>query len=393
MADLASLTTGSPGAAIDTSSATNKDLPAWYQQYTQNLGTQGMGIAQANNSQPLPAQSVAGFNKDQADAFANVRDNQKLWQPYMNAGMEANNQIPGTAAKFIDYAQGAVGAPAMTTSNAVQPWAQGAQDAASGSAQDWTSNVSKYMSPYTTAVVDNIARLGKNNWEDTIMPGVNASMIGSGQFGSTRNADILTRAGNRAADDITGQQSNALQAGYTGAAGIFANDANRAQQQQSLQASTALAGGNMMQGSLAADAARIQQQGKLQADTALSGASGAVNAINTSADNMGALAKTYQDLNNTDAQSLLNIGNQQQTLQQKGYDAAYANANFARTDPWTQLQNAHGVVNGVQLPNSVTQTANGPANSYSASPISGALSAYYLAQGLSATGQPTAKTS
>ena len=65
MADLASLTTGSPGAAIDTSSATNKDLPAWYQQYTQNLGSQAMGIAQGNNSQPLPAQSVAGFNKDQ----------------------------------------------------------------------------------------------------------------------------------------------------------------------------------------------------------------------------------------------------------------------------------------------------------------------------------------
>lgn len=385
---MADLLAGSPGAAIDTSNATNKDLPAWYQQYTQNLGTQGMTVAQQNNSQPLPAQSVAGFNKDQAAAFQGVRDNQGLWEPYMNAGMEANNQIAPTAAKFIDYAQGAVGAPAMTTSSSVQPWAQGAQDAASGSAQDWTANVSKYMSPYTTNVVDNIARLGKRNWEDTIMPGVNSSMIGNGQFGSTRNADILTRAGVNAADDITGQQSTALQAGYNGAAGIFANDANRAQQQQSMQASTALAGGNMMKDSLAADANRVQQQGQIQANTALSGATGAVNAINTGADNMGALAQTYQSLKNTDNQSLLNIGNQQQTLQQKGYDTAYANANAARTDPWTQLKNAQDMVSGIQLPNSVTQTANGPANSYSASPISGALSAYYLAQGLGADGKP-----
>ncbi len=328
------------------------DLPAWYQQYTQNLGSQAMGIAQGNNSQPLPAQSVAGFNADQTGAFDTIRQGQGGWQAPLQQSSAMTGQIAPTASKFIDYAQGAVGAPAMTTGSAIQPWAQGAQDAVSGNAQSWADpgTVSKYMSPYTSQVVDNIARLGARNWEDTIMPGVNSSMIGSGQFGSTRNADILSRAGVNAANDITGQQSNALQSGYQGAAGIFANDANRAQGQQQLQSNAALSGGNLMQGALSGDANRVQNQGQIQANTALQGATGAVGALNTAADNYGALGQSYQSLNNADANARLAIGNQQQQFQQGALGTAYQNAMAARQDPWTQLSNATGVINGVQLP-------------------------------------------
>lgn len=378
---MANLLQGQPGMAIDTSTATNKDLPAWYQEYQKNIAGQGIGLAQNLNNQALPEASVAGFNPDQIKAFDAVRGSQGLWQPQMNAAMQANNMTAPTAAKFIDYAQGAVGAPAMTTAGAIQPWAQGMQDAASGSAGEWTSQYQKYMSPYTSQVVDNIARLGKRNFENNIMPGIQDSMIGSGQFGSTRNADILSRAGVEAANDITGQQSTALQAGYMGGAGIFANDANRAQAQQQMQTQAAGAGGNLMQGALSADANRVQNQGQLQANTALSGATGAVNAIGEGSRNMGALAQQYQALGNTDAQSLLNIGNQQQKLQQTGYDTALSNANLARTDPWTQLQNAQGVMQGIQLPNSTTQTSSGPAQSYGSSPLGGAISAYMLSQG------------
>lgn len=328
----------------------SNDLPAWYQQYTQNLAQQAASLASANNTGALPANSVAGFNQDQQQAFANLRANQGVWQPGLDAASTISGQIAPTAAKFIDYAQGAVGAPAFTTAESVQPWAQGAQDAASGSAQNWTDNYSKYMSPYTTEVVDNIARLGKRNWEDMIMPGVNSSMIGAGQFGSTRNADILTKAGLSANQDIMGQQSTALQSGYNSAAGIFGSDANRAQAQQQLQANTALSGGNMMQGALSADANRIQNQGQLQANTALSGATGAVNALNTASDNSGALAQMYQSMGQTDVNNLAGVGAQQQALQQRGYDTAFGNAQLARTDPWTQLTNAQGVLGNIKLP-------------------------------------------
>ena len=340
-------------------SVTTTDLPSWYQEYTKNLGAQAVGIAQNNNMQPLPGQSLAGFNSDQVNAFNGVRGAQGAWGNMFSQGNNLNTEIAPTAAKFIDYAQGTVAGPAMETASSVMPWAQGAQDAMGGAAQGWTDpgTVSKYMSPYTTQVVDNIARLGKRNWEDNIMPGVNSSMIGSGQFGSTRNADILGRAGVNAANDITGQQSTALQAGYQGAAGIFANDANRYQQQQQLQSGAAISGGNMMQGALSADANRVQSQQQLQATTALNGATGAVNALNAASGNSEGMAKNWQQLMNTDLQGLLNIGNQQQGQQNSVLGTAYANAMAARDDPWKQLTNAAGVLNNVKLP-STTETAS-----------------------------------
>ena len=383
---MASLTQGVQAPPIDANAVISKDLPAWYQQYTANLGGQAAGLAQNLNQQPLPAASVAGFNDAQLQAFNQVYGQQGQRAPAMQRAQGLIGEIAPTSAKLNDYAQGAVAAPAMETASSIAPWAQGAQDAASGDAQVWTQNYQQYMSPYTSQVVDNIARLGKRNFEENIMPGVNSSMIGSGQFGSTRNADILSRAAVNAANDITGQQSNALQSGYQTGAGIFAQDAARRQAQQQMQAQTALAGGNLMQGALSADAGRVQNQGQIQAQTALSGAGVASGALNTAANSMGALSQLQQGIQNTDIQSLLNIGNQQQALQQKGYDTALANANFARTDPWTQLQNQAALMSGVQLPSTAVTAQSASSGAYGPSALTGALGAYYLAQGRNADG-------
>lgn len=379
---MADLTQATPAPPTDGNAASNRDLPAWYQQYTANLGSQAAGLAQNLNTQPLPAASVAGFNPTQQQAFNRVLSTQGQTQPYFQQAQGLLGEIAPTSAALVDYAQGAVAGPSMGTSSAIQPWAQGAQDAASGSTSDWTSQYQKYMSPYTQQVVDNIARLGKRNFEENIMPGVNSAMIGSGQFGSTRNADILSRAAVQAANDITGQQSNALQAGYQAGAGIFASDAARRQQQQQMQAQTALAGGNLMQGALSADAARMQQQQQMKAQTALSGAGTAAGALSTAAQGIGALGQSQQAASNLDTQSLLNIGNQQQALQQKVYDTALANANLARTDPWTQLMNQRDVLQGVQLPTLTTSASSGASGVYNPSALMGALGTYYATQGV-----------
>lgn len=333
---MTSLTTGSPGAAIDTSSATNKDLPAWYQQYTQNLASQGAQVAQNNLQQPLPQASVAGFNPTQTQAFQQTQDMQGAWQPGMSAAQGLTNQIAPAATSLVNSAQESVAGPAQT-------WDAGA--------------AAKYMSPYTSAVTDNIARLGARNFNQNIMPGVNSAMIGSGQFGSTRNADVLGQAAVQASNDITGQQSQALQAGYSTALGAFNSDANR-----------------------------TQQQGQIQANTALSGANDTTSALSTAANQTGALTQTAQNMGNTDNANLLASGNQQQALQQKGYDTATSNANTALTAPWTQLQNEASLVNNMQLPNAVTTTSNGPASAYGPGAISAAAAAYYLAQGLNSDG-------
>ena len=170
---MADILQGTPTPASEQNLAASKDLPAWYQQYTANLGGQAAGLARNLNNQPLPMASVAGFNDAQKQAFGQVQAAQGAYTPDLQAARRLNAQIAPTSAMLVDYAQGAVGAPAMETGSSIQPWAQGAQDAASGSASEWTQNYQKYMSPYTTQVVDNIARLGKRNFEDNIMPGVN----------------------------------------------------------------------------------------------------------------------------------------------------------------------------------------------------------------------------
>lgn len=343
----------------DTNELVTTDLPAWYQDYTKNLGSQAAQLA-ARNNQSAVHQEMAGFNGDQLNAFQQVRNTQGQWQPYFQQGQALNNQLAGTTSSLVDYAQRAVGTAPMNTGASVQPWAADGMNATAGTAQSWTDpgTVNQYMSPYTSQVVDNIGRLGQQNWENNIMPGINSSMIGSGQFGSTRNADILSRAGVNAANDITGQQSNALQAGYTGGAGIFANDANRQQQQQQMRSGASLAGGNLMQNALNSDANRIQNQQQLQANTALTGANNAANGLNIAATNAGALAKNYQQLTGYDAQSLLNVGDQQQKQTQGALTMNYENLQNMRNDPWNQLKNSAGILNGIQLPKTVTSTGS-----------------------------------
>ena len=379
---------GQPGAAIETTSASASDLPAWYQDYTANIGKQAANVADQNMAQPLPTRGVAGFTGAQEQAFANTQNNQGLWQPGMASATATNSQIAPRVGGMVDSAQGAVAGPAQTTAGQVGGYASGAVGAAAGPAQNWQDNASKYMSPYTSSVVDNIARLGQRNWNDTIMPGVNVSMLGSGQFGSTRNADILSRAGVQAANDITGQQANALEAGYSTSANIYAGDQNRDLQNKQTQANTQLGAGSMLGGALSGDANRNQQQQFTQASTALQGAGALTSAYGTAANNSARFAGDTQTMANTDTQSLLSAGGLQQGLDQRVLDTNYGNGMAARQEPWTQLNNMAGAVRGINLPTSQTTVNSGPANVYAPSPVSGALSTYFLAQGLNADGTP-----
>lgn len=336
---MADLTTGSPGAAIDTTSATSKDLPAWYQDYTSNLASQASNVAQQNNSQPLPAQSVAGFNPTQVQAFDQTQASQGAWKPTLDTAVGANSQIGNAASTGVANANAAVAGPAQT----------------------WNSDTaSKYMSPYTSNVISGLTDAANRNWNNTIMPGINSSMISNGEFGSTRNASALGQAGVDFQTALNGQVSNALQSGYSGAQTQFN-----------------------------ADAGRTQQQGALQASTALTGASTNANALNTQATGAGALSQVTQGLNNTDNQSILNIGDKQQQLQQTGLNTDYTNAMSARTDPWTQINNMNGALANVQLPSTTTTDNSGPASAYGPGALQGALSAYLLSQGINPNGATT----
>lgn len=291
--------------------ASTTSVPDWYSEYIKGIAGKGLELAGQADQNPIPQQSIAGFTPDQQQAFQQIRQNQGSWQPLTQGAGQSFQGANQAATGAAGQANAAVAGPAQ---NFVDPGVQ-----------------QKYMSPYTSSVVNEIARLGNQNFDENVMPKINASMIGSGQFGSTRNATVLGQAGRDVQQNISGQQASALESGYTTAGNLFNQDANRTQQQQQLQGQTALAGG------------------QLQAGTGISAGQG-----------MGALAQTQAGLGLQDAQALQASGQQQQQLQQTGLDTDYNNLVARNQAGWNNLNNLNSIVRGAQLPTTQTGVTQGP---------------------------------
>lgn len=68
----------------------------------------------------------------------------------------------------------------------------------------------QFMNPYVTNVANEQARLSNQNLFESILPQVNSTFTGAGQFGSTRNADFTNRAIRDQQYNLSGQQANTL---------------------------------------------------------------------------------------------------------------------------------------------------------------------------------------
>lgn len=299
------------GPTTNQNQVTQSTLPDWYNSYIQGVANKATDIA-GKPYQNYPGQQLADFNDTQRQAFDLVGSNVGNYQPYLDTAGKAL----GANGAYGKAAVGAVGGPA----------------------QAWTDPgvASKYMSPYTSSVVDEIGRLGNRNLTQNIIPQVQSNFVGSGQFGSSRNAEILGRSVRDAQADISGLQSSALQSGYGTAAGIFGADANRAQNQGALQSTANLGAG--------------------QLGTATAGQA-------------GALAQMRQALGMGDVSALGAVGGQQQALEQSAYDRALANFNEQRNWDWTQLGKVQNAVSGVQLPQGQATSASGTSSSSGTSPL------------------------
>lgn len=331
---------GSPPQNVTASTSSVSGLPDWYQEYLRGIAGKGTEIA-GRGYQQYPGQRLAGFNDDQQHSFDTVRGSQGAWQPYVDSATSAAGQALPTAQAFL-------GAGAKYAGNAV--------DSAGGPAATWTNNWKQYMSPYTSSVVDEIGRLGNRNLNENVLSGVNDSFIGSGGFGSDRNADMIGRGIRDAQTNISGLQSQALQQGYGTSAGIFGADANRAQGQQQLQANTGLQAGQL----------------------ANSGAQVGAATADASAQRYGALGQLGQTLGYQDAGALGTIGAARQGLAQQGMDLGYNNFQEQKNFDWNNLNNLNSVLRGMQLPTSQTSVTNQPYGNVGTSPLQWATSLYGL---------------
>jgi len=84
-------------------------------------------------------------------------------------------------------------------------------EGALGQYSQWNANnQQQFMNPYINNVVNEQARLSNQNLFQNILPGVNSTFAGAGQFGSTRNADFTNRAISDQQQNLMGQQGQTL---------------------------------------------------------------------------------------------------------------------------------------------------------------------------------------
>lgn len=311
------LTTAAP-AANNTVTANQTTVPTWYSDFIQNILTRGADIA-AQGRPEYGGQRVAGFSPLQTQAFQTIQNNAGGWQAPLA-------QAQGALTQIMPQVRGAV---------------TNANNAVSGPAPTWNAQTAQqYMSPYTSGVVDEIARLGNRNFTENIMPQINGGFISSGQFGSGRNAEILGRAARDTQADITGRQASALESGYSTAANIFGADANRTQQQGQIQANTALGGGQLF-------------------SNAGTNTAGALNTIAGNTQNFGL----------ADANALLTAGGLQQNQQQRGLDLAYQDFQDQTGYDMGMLNQMRNLLQGVTIPTGNTTVTNGTTTGGGASPL------------------------
>jgi hypothetical protein len=281
------------GAAIPQGSALTditkqQVMPEWYTNYAMDI-LSGQKALASRQYQTAPMPRIAGFTPTQEKSFGMTETAAGAYQPMLNQATQA--------------AQAAANAPGAL--NVAQPYLTQA-------GQTSVSNIGSYMNPYNEAVTKRIAELGTRNLTENIMPQIEGRYIQAGQLGFGGRGGMGTPSGmmtdtSRAirdtSADILGKQTEALQSGYSEAAGLAGTDLTRF--------------GNLA--STAGNLAQTQQEQQLAASGAMS-----------------SLGEQAQTLGLTGAGALGNVGALQQQQGQKNLDVAYGD--FLRQQGYEQEQ-------------------------------------------------------
>ena len=156
-------------------------IPDWLQQAQMSIAGQGAAIA-GQDYETYQGPRFAGMTPDQINAQQMIRNTASGSQP-------DPSQVQGD----INYGL------SMFDPNEVQ----------------------KYMSPYTSGVINEIGRLGSQNLFENVLPQVNSTFTGAGQFGSSRSADFTNRAIRDQGATTLGTQAKALQDANTAAMSAY----------------------------------------------------------------------------------------------------------------------------------------------------------------------------
>jgi hypothetical protein len=180
---MADIFQGAPLPTITTTEQQQTTLPDFYTNYLQDVANLGTNAVQQGG--------VAGFGPLQQQAF----------QMAPNAAF-SGAQTAGAGANLLGAA-GTTGAPDI---------------------------VGSYMNPYTSNVVNEMARLQQQNLQRNVMPTIAGGGVGTGSFGSRRQQQAMGQTLADMQANLTGQQYQALNAGYGDAMKNAQTDLNRQMQ-------------------------------------------------------------------------------------------------------------------------------------------------------------------
>lgn len=356
----------------DNTTTSVQSLPDWITGPAKSTIEQSQAAQTAATAQGYQPLQYTGLNDTQTGAIDKTKIDIGGWTPEFAdaqgrvAYAETQPSALAAGSDFINAAGkqnslstatpwlSAAGATAQNTLGSVQPYLSSASQTAPGA-------IRSYMSPYTSSVVDEIGRLGSRNLTENILPNINDTFIGSGQFGSDRNAMTIGRAIRDTGADIAGKQASALEQGYGTAGSLFESDAAR---QGGLAATVGGlnlgTSGQLAQiGSTAGALTNADAARQLQAGTAL----GSLAATSSQqyldqARAAAALSAQQQGQNQSDTAALFRAGSVQQNDANTANQVAQANAQGTQQFPEQQLSWLNSIIRGTQSP--VTTATTGP---------------------------------
>lgn len=331
---------GSAVKALSTSTV----MPDWYTNYGMDILANQQTLAakpfqayvDPTTGQPL--QRFAGFTGDQEAGFDATRQGVNVFRPELNLASQQTQNTFGRSGfntaqpNFQQAGQYTAQSTNPTGINMAQPFLGAA-------GQSSVSNVSQYMNPYTEQVVDRIGQMGLRTLNEQLLPGISDRMIAAGQFGGTRQAELMGRALRDTMEGISAQQSQALQQGYGKALDAAGTDLSR----YGTLASTAGNLGIAQQGALAQAG---QQMGTLGTQMGTLYNTDTSNQLEA-AQRMATMADQRQRQELTGAGALQQIGAQQQGLNQQNLDFARSEWERMQAYPQQQINAMQGALQSV----------------------------------------------
>lgn len=378
--------TGSPvTGVVPTQSSSVTSLPDWYTNYAKDIIDQ-QALVSSRPYTPYQGPRVAGFNPDQQTSFDQTAAASTSAAPGYAGALSLASGAVGAASPWFNQA-GALSAPGAASplqgagvnylDQSTNPLGlSAAAPFLGGASASSVSDVGDYMSPYESAVTDQIATLGNRNLTENLLPAIGDQFTAAGQgTGGSRQGEYIGRAVRQTQDDITAQQAAALNSGYQSSLSTSAADKARLAGLAGTAGSLGAAQQGALQTAGAGEAAIGATTGQLtaQQQQLLASLGVDVGSLNlNAATTEGNIAGAAQTSALQGAGALQASGAIQQNQDQKSLDTAYAD--FLRQQGYDQTQiDAMTQTTGAlqsTLPKATETSGTQPASAYNPSTVS-----------------------